>query len=70
MCQYACDLRSNQDTEFNIKRCCCKVCWDEACDVDDNRKIMTQWNSEDIETAKLKGQQIAEAVLLEMQILT
>jgi hypothetical protein len=28
---------------------------------------MTQWNSEDIEAAKLKGQQIAEAVLLEMQ---
>ena len=34
--------RSNQDTEFNIKRCCCEVCWDEACDPDDNQKIMTQ----------------------------
>ena len=38
MFQDACDVRSNQDTEFNIKRRCCKVCWDEACDVDDNKK--------------------------------
>ena len=62
-----CDVRSDQDTGFNIKRRCCKVCWDEACDIDDGRKIMTQWNTEDIEAAKLKGQEIAEAVLLEMQ---
>ena len=50
-----CDVRSDQDTEFNIKRRCCKVCWDEACDIDDGRKIMTKWNTEDIEAAKLKG---------------
>ena len=62
-----CDVRSDQDTGFNIKRRCCKVCWDEACDIDDGRKIMTKWNTEDIEAAKLKGQEIAEAVLLEIQ---
>ena len=66
----ACDVRSDQDTEFNIKRRCCKVCWDEACHIDDGRKIMTQWNTEDIEAARLKDQEIAEAVLLETQLLT
>ena len=65
-----CGVRSNQDTGFSIKRRCCKVCWDEACDIDDGRKIMTKWNTEDIETAKLKGQEIAEAVLLETQLFT
>ena len=70
MSKDACDVRSDQDTEFNIKRRCCKVCWDEACDIDDGRKIMTKWNTEDIEAAKLKGQEIAEAVLLETQLLT
>jgi hypothetical protein len=62
-----CDVRSNQDTEFNIKRCYCKVCLDEAGDVDDNRQIMTQWSSEDIDAAKLKGQQIAECSKIEFE---
>ena len=65
-----CDARSGQDTEFNIKRRCCKACWNEACDIDDGRKIMTQWNTEDIEAAKLKGQEIAEAFFLDTQLLT
>ena len=64
------DVKSDQNTEFNIKRRCCKVCWDEACDIEDGRKIMTQWNTEDIEAAKLEDQEIAEAVLLETQLLT
>ena len=65
-----CDVRSDQDTKFNIERRCCKVCWDEACDIDDGRKIMTKWNTDDIEAAKIKGQEIAEAVLLQTQFLT
>ena len=49
---FNCGTKSNQDKDFNVKRCACSICWQEAIDVGNKRAILEEWNREDVQRKK------------------